>query len=97
MAVKFLNIKYLKWLNPLIVIGVIIAAVTIYFPDYAKLKQLKGENAALTLEINKLREEISGYEDKLAELKKEPYLYEKIARDDLGVAKEEEIVIDIEE
>ncbi|MBP7088908.1 MAG: septum formation initiator family protein [Candidatus Omnitrophica bacterium] len=97
MAAKLLSIKYLKWLSPLILIAVTFLAIIIYFPNYAKLKQLKDENIKLSLEIDKLKAEVGGYEDKLKNLKKEPYLYEKIARDDLGVAKEEEIVIDIEE
>ena len=76
----------------LFVIGMII-----YFPNYAKLKKLRQENRRITQDNQKLQEEIKDFEDKLEKLGRDPFVYEKIAREDLGVAKENEIVIDIEE
>lgn len=69
----------------------------IYFPNYARLKKLRDENRRLTLDNYELLGEIADYEEKLKKIGKDPYLYEKIAREELGVAKEGEIVIDIEE
>ena len=77
--------------------GVAIAATVIYFPNYARLKELRGENKRLILENENLTEEIGEYEEKLKRIGKDPYLYEKIAREELGIAKEGEIVIDIKE
>lgn len=75
-----------------------IVTVIIYFPNYARLKKLRGENERLALANEKLTEEIIDYEEKLRSVGKDPYLYyEKIAREELGIAKEGEIVIDIEE
>ncbi|MBU2044884.1 MAG: septum formation initiator family protein [Candidatus Omnitrophica bacterium] len=98
MAGKLLNIKRFK--QPLlgIAIGVVLISVAvIYFPDYVKIKELRQENTRLSSEIVKLEKEIADYERKLNNLDSDPYIYERIARDELGVARENEIVIDIEE
>lgn len=72
-------------------------ALILYFPNYTKLKQLRRENEKLLLKNKELEGEIVDLEDKLSRVGEDPYLYEKIARDELGVAKEGEIVIDIEQ
>jgi cell division protein FtsB len=78
-------------------LGVIVLTLIIYFPNYARLKKLRDENQRLSLDNQKLIAEIADYEEKLQRVGKDPYLYEKIAREELGIAKEGEIVIDIEE
>jgi len=74
-----------------------VAVVIVYFPNYARLKQLRSENEKLLLKNKELEGEIADLEDKLARVGKDTYLYERIARDELGIAKEGEIVIDIGE
>lgn len=97
MAVRLLNTRQTKQLKVLITIGaIIIAATVIYFPNYARLRRLRNENVRLYLENTKLEKEIADYEEKLKMVGEDPYIYEKIARDELGVAKDNEIVIDIE-
>jgi cell division protein FtsB len=44
-----------------------------------------------------LKKEIKGYEIKNKKLKEDYFIYEKIAREKLGFAREGEIVVDIEE
>ena len=98
MAEKLLNIK--KFKQPLLVIAIGVVSIltaVIYFPDYVKIKELRQENTRLSSEIVKLEKEIADYERKLNNLDSDPYIYERIARDELGVARENEIVIDIEE
>ncbi len=98
MVEKLLSISSNKWVRiSALVFCLIILVGVIYFPNYARLKKLKGENKRLTLENDKLIEEIADYEEKLKRVGKDPYLYEKIAREELGIAKEGEIVIDIKE
>jgi len=98
MAVKLLNIDKIKRFKLPVILGLLlIMAAVVYFPNYAKLEGLRRENRRLTQEVEKLEVEIADYEEKLQNLGSDPYLYEKIARDDLGVARENEIVIDIEE
>ncbi len=96
MAGKLLNISRSKKLRILAAAGVcFFGALFIYFPNYAKLEKLKRDNRELILENKLLEEEIADYEDKIKRVGNDPYIYEKIAREDLGVARENEIVIDI--
>ena len=97
MVEKLLNIvKNKSFRVTIVVLCIAIVILIIYFPNYAKLKRLKGENKRLVLENEKLIDEISDYEAKIKKLGNDHFLYEKIAREDLGVAKDNEIVIDIE-
>ncbi len=98
MVGKLFNISSNKWVRiSALILCLIILVGVIYFPNYARLKKLRDENKRLTRENDKLIEEIVDYEEKLKRVGKDPYLYEKIAREELGIAKEGEIVIDIEE
>ncbi|MDD3296799.1 MAG: septum formation initiator family protein [Candidatus Omnitrophica bacterium] len=67
----------------------------VYFPNYAKLRQLKLENKRLLSETEALEKEIADYQKKIGKVGKDSHLYEEIARDSLGVARDNEIVIDI--
>ena len=51
----------------------------------------------LNRECRKLEEEITEYQGNFRKLGHDPYLYEKIARDSLGIARQDELVVDIEE
>ncbi|MFO8053528.1 MAG: septum formation initiator family protein [Candidatus Omnitrophota bacterium] len=98
MAGKLLNIKRAKLLKILfLAVAVFVLGMVIYFPDYSKLKNLKKENKKLIKKIDNLKKEIIDYEAKNKKLKENSYFYEKIAREKLGVAREDEIVVDIEE
>jgi len=98
MVEKLLNISKNKGVRATALIFCLIILIgIIYFPNYARLRKLRGENVRLTLENNELIEEIADYQEKLKRVGKDPYLYERIAREELGIAKEGEIVIDIKE
>ena len=98
MLERVLNISRNKWVRiSAFVLCLSIGTMVVYFPNYARLKKLRGENKRLALENEKLIGEIVDYEEKLRRVGKDPYLYEKIAREELGIAKEGEIVIDIKE
>lgn len=98
MVGKFLSVSRNKRVKiSFLCLCFITLAGIIYFPNYARLKKLRDENRRLTLDNYELLGEIADYEEKLKKIGKDPYLYEKIAREELGVAKEGEIVIDIEE
>jgi cell division protein FtsB len=98
MVEKLLNIKRAKLLK-LLFLGVVIFTLVmmVYFPDYSKLKNLKEENQKLIKKIDNLKKDIIDYEIKNRKLEENSYFYEKIAREKLGVAREDEIVVDIEE
>lgn len=98
MVVRLLNARQIKWLKIVFTFGAIFTIVMIiYFPNYARLKKLRDANKDLISKSEALKKEIADYIRKSEVIGKDPYLYERIARDDLGVAKENEIVIDIEE
>ncbi|MCF7869639.1 MAG: septum formation initiator family protein [Candidatus Omnitrophica bacterium] len=98
MAEKLLNIKRAKFLKLLLLgVAIFILAMIVYFPDYSKLKNLKEENQKLIKKIDNLKKDIINYEIKNKKLEENSYFYEKIAREKLGVAREDEILVDIEE
>ncbi len=86
-----------KLILGLAAVAVCVAIAWFYFPNYAKLKTLRQENDLLARKINLLERENTELEKALKQVGSDPYLYERIARDELGVAKEGELVIDIEE
>ncbi len=98
MRAGLLNSNYLKLLWGIFIIVILfIIFMVFYFPSYTKLKRLKEANMNLAFQIEMLNEEINSLEDKMQRVDKDPYLYEKIARDELGIAREGEIVIDVQE
>lgn len=98
MVEKLLNTKRAKLLKLLFFIVIIFTLGMLgYFPNYSKLKNLREENQKLIREIDALKKDIAIYEIKNKNLDEDSFIYEKIARDKLGVARENEIVVDIEE
>lgn len=98
MPVKILNLSHFKTLKIIFISSLLlIFCVIIYFPNYAKLKKLRQLNSSLVVKNKALNKEIKDLQRKLKKVGKDPYLYEKIARDNLGVARENEIVVDIAE
>jgi cell division protein FtsB len=98
MLARHLNTGLVKWLKVFIIAAIVVAIVmAVYFPNYAKLNRLRQTNKNLLLRISQLENEIDDLEGKMERVGDDPHIYEEIARDTLGVAKENEIVIDIEE
>jgi len=98
MRVKLLDFSYLNILKFIFIASIfLVAASVVYFPHYAKLKKLKEANRQLLQQVKGLTLEIKDLQGKLKKVGKDPSLYEKLARDNLGVAKENEIVVDIRE
>ncbi|MCK9615338.1 MAG: septum formation initiator family protein [Candidatus Omnitrophica bacterium] len=98
MLVKLLNLNHFKAIK-IIFIGAVllVSGLIIYFPNYAKLKKLRQLNQDLLRKNKDLHKEIKNLQIKVKRVGKDPYLYEKLARDSLGVARENEIVVDIAE
>jgi cell division protein FtsB len=99
MAVKLLRKKSkFKGIGQIILaVTVVIFIIILYFPNQARLKNLRRENQRLIEKTKELETEIIDLEERMDRVGKDPYIFEKIARDELGVAKENELVIDIEE
>jgi len=98
MQVKLLNLNHFKAFKIIFIsILLLIFGAIVYFPNYAKLKKLRQLNEEILAKNKSLAKEIKDLQRKLKRVGKDPYLYEKIARDNLGVARENEIVVDIAE
>ncbi|MFH1771945.1 MAG: septum formation initiator family protein [Candidatus Omnitrophota bacterium] len=90
--------RFIRWFKIAAVLSaVIVFAMVVYFPNLSKLKQLRAENAKLAKEQDNLRVKINELRENIEAVKTDPSLFEQLARDTIGVAKEDEIVIDIEE
>lgn len=100
MPVKLLNTRPRRF-SPVKVVLVctviFLAWLTIYFPDYARLNALRQANKKLKGDISGLEKEVGQLEDKIARVGYDPLIYEKVAREELGAVREDEIVVDIEE
>lgn len=98
MQVRNFLLKHAKLLQVLVVTALaFIIFMVLYFPNYTKLKKLREANTKMELQIEQIEGEILQLKKTLIRIGDDPYIYEKFARDELGVAREDEIVIDIEE
>jgi len=83
-------------INPLY-IGVAIVLIVVFLPGYAKFMELRAKNINLENEIERLeKENMTLYREK-DKLEKDIHYIEKVARDSMGVAREGEIPIKIEQ
>jgi|GEM_PF-2285111 cell division protein FtsB len=77
--------------------GLFTIFIIFYFPDYARLRKIREANTKILSQIQGLSKEIKNLDSNNSRISKDPALYEKLAREKLGVAKDSEIVIDIKE
>ena len=77
----------------LFIAGVVIFFV--YLPNYTRLTKLKRENARLIRDIDSLKREIDKFKSDIEKLENGSFIWEELARQNLGVVKEGEIVVDI--
>jgi len=76
---------------------IVSAGMVIYFPTYSRYKRLSRENEKIVKKIEAMKSEISHLQQNLDNVENDPYLLEKIARETIGVAKDDEIVVDIKD
>ena len=87
------HFRILRWCVGVALVVFLIAAF--YFPNYAKLNKIRQTNATLVANIKSLHQEIADLKQKLKKVKKDDTIYESVARESLGQARDGEIVIDI--
>ena len=68
-----------------------------FLPKYTTIRELNEENEALSKRIDEVKKEITELKDDLDNLKKDPFYLEKIAREQMGAVKDNEVVIQFEE
>jgi len=98
MLVKSLKVNYLKLVRLILIFLIFfVVAFFIYLPNYTRLKKLREENLYLEAEIRNLKKEISAFKNDIEKVENDTFIWEKLARQNLGVIKEGEIVVDIRE
>lgn len=98
MAEKFLSTRRAKKLKLIFLLTLIfVLGLIVYLPDRLRLRVLQEESQNLEQRISRLEAEIINYEAKIDKLETDSFILEEIARDRLGVAREDEIIVDIEE
>ena len=96
MPAKLLKTNWVKFNRPLFpAVLILIAALVLYLPSYSRFKKLKEQNEQLDRKISALKKEIDQLKNINQRLGKDEFILEKLARDNLGVAKDNEIVVDI--
>ncbi len=98
MRVKLFNVDSFKLWR--LIIGFIILLIgvgIVYLPSYLRLRRLRKENQRVIEKIAHLKKEIKTLETDVEKLQSESSLWEKLVREKLGVAKKDEIVIDIKD
>lgn len=90
---KGIKLRLIKFF--LIFIAILFVFLTVYFPHYTKLNKLKQANCQLRRRINELKVEIEDLEKKVKREGENSVFLEKFVRNELDVAKEGEIVVDI--
>ena len=86
-------LKLIKW--GFLALLITAAVIFIYFPNYTRLKRLKQENILLNENINGLKKEISELNANIRRLDSDSFIWEKLARQNIGIAKDGEIIVDI--
>lgn len=81
----------------LIIIGIIFfIAIFKLFPNYSQIKELKEENNQYIEKIAEMEKEIKTLNHDLDNFKTDPFYLEKIARNELGMANDNEVIVHVE-
>jgi cell division protein FtsB len=80
----------------LVVIGFGIAFFSIFFPDYTRMKLLEEENEELSRQVATLKQDIATLGHDLEQFKTDPFYVEKVAREEFGIARENEVIVHVE-
>lgn len=80
-------------LNIIVAIGVLVVLVAMLLPGYTKLQDLLTENKRLERRVAELTESIGTLKEEKDKLESDFLYIEKVARDKLGVVREDELII----
>ena len=78
--------KIIKGLILIVILGII------YYPGYRRIQEMKCENQKLAVQLEELQKKNAFLEEKLKKLKTDLTYIEKRAREELGIAREGEII-----
>ena len=98
MRARKLKIDFSKFLSFVLFAALLLLIISFTFlPKYTRIKELTEENEALSRQIEEVKQEIATLRKDLRSFKEGPFYLEKMAREHLGAAKENEVVVQIEE
>lgn len=98
MRVELLKTNLLKIISYCFVVGIILLIIVFTFlPKYTKIKELNREKKELNDKIAGLKRKNKELRRKSGSLKNNSFYLEKIAREELGAVKENEVSIHIKE
>ena len=81
----------------IVIIGILIFAVIRLFPNYSKIRELQEENQQYEQRISSMKKEIDTLNHDLEHFQKDSFYVEKIARNELGIARENEVIVHVEQ
>jgi len=98
MGVKYLKIDFVK-ITGFLFLGIILLLIIsfTFLPKYTKIRELAEEDSALSKKIEEEEKEIDRLKQGLGSIEKDSFYLEKLAREQLGTVREDEVVIHIEE
>lgn len=76
----------------LVLLGILILLLVIFFPGYSRLQKLRAKNRTLLTQIEQLKEENSKLSRQIERLENDPFYIEKKARDKMRIGKKGEII-----
>ena len=83
-----------KRLKLLVIAAIAVMLIIILLPGYTKLQDLVSKNKRLEAKVKELTKYIEGLEAEKEKLEGDILYIEKVAREKLGVAREDEVVIE---
>ena len=95
---KNLRIDFVKLIG-FVVLGLVILLIIsfTFLPKYTTIRELTEENEALSKRMDEVKQEIDVLKKDLQYIKEDPFYLEKVAREQLGAVRDNEVVIKIEE
>jgi len=83
-----------KRLRLLVIAAIAVVLIIILLPGYTKLQDLVSENRRLEVKVEELTKSIDELEAEKEKLEGDILYIEKVAREKLGVVREDEVVIE---
>lgn len=91
-----LKLDYLKITRYIFVsLIAVVIGLLIYMPNYTTLKKVRQNKEKVQKEIDEINENIVKLKRELKEVEEKSFFWEKLARQQVGVVKKDEIVVDI--
>ena len=79
-----------------IILFILVLALFKLFPNYSRIRELEDENQQYVEDIQRMKREIDDIQKDSENFKTDAFYVEKIARNELGIAKDNEIIVHVE-